>query len=388
MKRFFKNIVLFFKTLFVGMKSTEEAVLHKNDEVLPGNAVIKEVESNRVSKALLKGEITQQVEELRYRTYLIDREAKEYNYIAPTLARRAQEKDDSKFVEYENSDNLEIVTIQPNDLLIENLIDRFDSIDTEDETVENINLGKFDKNKKYYVKVHRKYISRFKIEEYTKRLVVRKFDDNHDILDFYVSKYPNPEDIKSKGFVREVEKIRDQRIKSDILDINRVNFVTNHAYKKVDMLEYEFDNLGFQGVFEFDGHYILRFKSRVVKDGCDLTDRYYSKTMDEKYKNNEKKEVVIDMTGAPIPEVFVCEECGKQIIYDPVSIDEADVTRPREIDEEQVFENEDELTEYFDLQLSQQTFNKTLCRKCLNKFLKNKQNKMIEEVWQNRNMHS
>lgn len=387
MNKILKKISLFIKTLFFGMKSTEETVLYKNDEALPGNAVIKEVESQRVSKALLKGEVTQQVEELRYRTYLIDRESKEYKYIAPTLALR-EDKDDSKFVSYENSDDLEIVTVQPNDMLIENLIDGFNDIDVEDESSDNINLGNFKKSKNYHIKLYRDYISRFKLEEYTKRLVVRKFDDTHDILDFYVSKYPNPEDIKSKGFVREIEKIRDNMVKSDILDIKKVYFITNHAYKKVDMLEYEFDGLIFQNIGEYDGHYIVRFKANIVKDGHDLTERYYSKTMDEKYKNKVEKEVLIDMTGSPAAEVFVCENCGKEIVYDPAVIDMANASQAREIDDVRVDEGFAELTEYFDVQLSQQTFGKTLCKQCLKNFLENKSQNIINRIWTDQNTHS
>lgn len=387
MNKILKKISLFFKTLFFSMKSTEDAVLYKNDEALPGNAVIKEVESQRVSKALLKGEVTQQVEELRYRTYLIDRESKEYKYIAPTLALR-ENKDDSKFVSYENSDNLEIVTVQPNDMLIENLIDGFKDIEVEDESADNINLGDFKKGKNYHIKLYRDYISRFKLEEYTKRLVVRKFDDSHYMLDFYVSKYPNPEDIKSKGFVREIEKIRDEKIKSDILDIKKVYFITNHAYKKVDMLEYEFNNLIFESIGEFDGHYIVRFKANVVKDGLDLTKQYYSKSMDEKYKNKVEKEVLIDVTGSPAPEVFVCEKCGKEIVYDPAIIDMANASQAREIDNVRVDEGFEELTEYFDVQLSQQTFGKTLCKKCLKEFLENKSQNLINKIWTDQNMHS
>ena len=384
MKKIIKNIGLFFKTLFIGMKNTEETVLYKNDEVLPGNAVIKEVESQRVSKALLKGEITQAVEELRYRTYRIDREAKEYKYIAPTLTLH-EEKDDSKFVEYENADNLEIVTVQPNELIIENVIDTFKKIDSEDgEEVENIK-GDFKAKKKYNIDVTRQYISRFKIEEYTKRLVVRKLDEKHDILDFYVSKYANPDDIKSKGFVREVEKIRDEKIKSDILDIEKVHFITNHAYKKSDMLEYEYNFLSFKGVFEYDGHYILRFKAHILKNGYDLTDRYYSKSMDEKYKNKVKKEVENNITGSPEAEVYVCENCGKEIIYDPTLIEEYNVTKPREIDEEIDYSNMDEITEYFDLQMTQQTYGKSLCRNCLKNLVENKKKKTLDEIWKNLN---
>ena len=72
MKHLINKIKLFFYSLLYGMKNTEDAVFHQtgisNEN---GSSIIKEVEDKRVSKALLKGEITQEVEELRYRTYKV-----------------------------------------------------------------------------------------------------------------------------------------------------------------------------------------------------------------------------------------------------------------------------------------------------------------------------
>ena len=61
------------------MKATEDEVLHQTaNSIGGGSSIIKEVDDTRVSKALLKGEITQEVEELRYRTYKVDKEAKTF----------------------------------------------------------------------------------------------------------------------------------------------------------------------------------------------------------------------------------------------------------------------------------------------------------------------
>ena len=116
MKKFFNSIKNIFHNFFWGLKTADEIILQQNDSSVPGSAIVQEVNDKRVSKALLKGEVTQEVEELRYRTYLVDREAKTYEYVAPTLAfKKEYEKDnDNKFITYENSENFEIVTIQHN----------------------------------------------------------------------------------------------------------------------------------------------------------------------------------------------------------------------------------------------------------------------------------
>lgn len=356
LKKFYNKLHSFWIGLFFGMKNTGDEIFTQQgvmNEV--GTGIIKEVESQRVSKALLKGEVTQEVEELRYRTYKVDREAKDFEYYAPTLALR-KDKQDNKFIKYENEDNLEIITIQPNEINVESIT----------ETLKHVNER--GNKESYLIKIERNYITRFKIEEYTKRLVVKKLDNNnHVILDFYVSKYPNDKDFKSKGFVREVEKIKDDYLRSDILDIKEVSFVTYHAYKLDDMISFAFKNVYFMEVVEYDGHYILRFKAYAYKNGIDLTKLFYSKTMDEKYKNKEKKDVVFIMTGSDIPKTYICQECGKEVTYSTDDMDNLPIFEPRDIlDKEEEISN---VTEYMDLQISEQTFGKALCHDCLKKYL-------------------
>ena len=323
---------------------------------------IKEVDDTRVSKALLNGEITQEVEELRYRTYKVDKETKTFEYFAPTLALK-RDKQDTKFLKYDDSDGLELITVQPNDFLVE----------TVSETLEQV--GGRGKRTQYRIKIKRNFIPRYKIEEYITRLDVKKLDDKHVILDMYVSKYPNDKDFKSKGFVREVEKIRDEKIKSDILDYEEISFLTNHAYKMDDMVKFVFKNIFFREVVEFDGHYILRFKASIQQDTIDLTKIFYSKTMDEKYKNKVKKEVILNFNDYLVKNVYKCDECGKEVVLDKEMIDALEAYEGRDITQEKIETDNPQVLEFMDMQISEQTFGKCLCSDCLKKHLK--ENNMI-----------
>ena len=355
-----RNIQIFFYSWFYGMKSTEDKMFHQTGLTnSTGSSIIKEVDNQRVSKALLKGEVTQQVEELRYRTYKVDKESKGFEYYAPTLALK-KDKQDTKFMKYDNSDGLELITIQPNDILVETVA----------ETLEQV--GGRGKRTQHRIKIKRNFVPRYKIEEYITRLDVKKLDESHVILDIYVSKYPNDKDFKSKGFVREVEKIRDEKIKSDILDYEEISFITNHAYKLNDMVKFVFRNIWFKEVVEFDGHYILKFKASLQQNTLDLTKKYFSKTMEEKYKNKEKKKVVLNLFDYNQIQVYQCQECGKEIILDNELIDQINVYQGRDITEEN-FENENpQVLEFMDMQISEQTFGKRLCSDCLQKYLKDK----------------
>ncbi len=343
--------------LFGAMKITEEEVLKSPGiDVSPNVSINQEVHDKRVSTALLAGKETQEVKELRYRTYKVDREAKNFEVFSPTLAikKNELEKQDSKFVYYDDSDGLEVITIQNN----------FPLVETVEQGIEQI--GKRGKRTDYWIKIERQFgfMPRYRIEEYTKRLVVKeKTKGQTAFIEFYVSKYPNQLDLKSKGFVKEVEKIKDEHLRSDIIDINLVSFMTNHAYKVVDMLYYVFKAKEFKGVTEYDGHYVLKFLADIVVNGQDRTEEFYNDEMARKYEEKAPKKVIHNLTPDAEDKVYVCEECGKKVIYSPKAIDEMDASEEVNLDE--ISEN----TAYFDYQISQSTFGKTLCKDCLQKYL-------------------
>ena len=135
------------------------------------------------------------------------------------------------------------------------------------------------------------------------------------------------------------------------------------------MLEFAFKNIYFREVVEYDGHYIIRFKAYAYKNGIDLTKSFYSKTMDEKYKNKVKKDIVLNITGSDDIKTYICSECGKEVMYNTDEMEELPIFEPRDI-----YSDENELsnvTEYMDMQVSEQTFGKPLCRNCLKKYLEN-----------------
>lgn len=366
---FINNIKSFFINLVYATKNTEEQILKQS--AIDGDCgltIVQDVNqgAHALSKALLRGELTEEVKQLRYRNYKVDREAKKYKYFAPTLALKRKEGKDNKFVSYDKSDGLEVITIQYNYALSEDVLDAINQID---------NGGRGGETK-YKIEIKRNFRPRFKIEEFLKKVVVKRFDETHAILDFYFSMYPerffrtsDDKSFRSKPFIHEIENIRDNKIKSDILDMEQMRFVTSHAYKKDDLIEYVFRNLSFKEVVEFDGDYILRFKASIEHDGIDLTAPFYNREMDEKYKNKEKKELVLDLSGTVPVETYVCADCGKVVTFDCQKMDEMPISEAREIDEEY---NEDDawnVTEYMDMQIVEQTIGKKLCKKCLKKYI-------------------
>lgn len=377
LKKTYNKLYRYWVGLFWGLKSTNDEVFTQASMDVPvGTSINQQVTENRVSKDLLKGEVTQQVEELRYRTYKVDREAKQFEYFSPTKAIR-YDKQDSKFVKYENEDNLQLVTIQPNHSITASVYDGTKDVDfmkadiIDEQSNVKINVGKFDVDEKYNIEITRDFMPRFKLERYTTRLVIRKLDDSDNVmLDFYVSKYPQEKDMKSIYFVKETEKMLEGYRQSDITSMKMVSFITSHAYGLNDMLQFKFDHIYYRTTIEYDGHYIIRFKAHTFINGKDLTDEYYSKSMDEKYRTNERKDVAMDLSGGVQYETFTCQECGKIIEYSTDALDNMSASLGRDITEETT--NDDSgVMSYMDLQIAEQTFGKRLCKDCLEKYLNN-----------------
>ena len=377
MKKWFTNVFndikIWVHSLATATKNVETQTLSQVsvDSVEGGINVVQDVNQgvHELAKALLRGELTEEVKQLRYRNYKVDREAKKYKYFSPTLALKKKEGKDNKFISFDKSDGLEVITVQYNYAISEDVLDAINQI-------ENGGRGK---KTKYKFEFKRDFIPRFRMEEFAKKVVVKRLDETHAILDFYFSKYPerffrrsDDKSFRSKVFIHEIESIRDNGVKSDMLDVEELRFVTNHAYKQDDLLEFVFKNIVFREVAEFDGDYILRFKASIEHDGIDLTAAFYNKEMAEKYENKEKKELVLDVSGGAPIETYVCSDCGKVVTFDTQKMEEMPISEARDIDAEINEEDSWSVTEYMDMQIIEQTIGKKLCKSCLKKYIDNR----------------
>ncbi len=377
MKKWFTNVFndikIWVHSLATATKNVETQTLSQVsvDSVEGGINVVQDVNQgvHELAKALLRGELTEEVKQLRYRNYKVDREAKKYKYFSPTLALKKKEGKDNKFISFDKSDGLEVITVQYNYAISEDVLDAINQI-------ENGGRGK---KTKYKFEFKRDFIPRFRMEEFAKKVVVKRLDETHAILDFYFSKYPerffrrsDDKSFRSKVFIHEIESIRDNGVKSDMLDVEELRFVTNHAYKQDDLMEFVFKNIVFREVAEFDGDYILRFKASIEHDGIDLTAAFYNKEMAEKYENKEKKELVLDVSGGAPIETYVCSDCGKVVTFDTQKMEEMPISEARDIDAEINEEDSWSVTEYMDMQIIEQTIGKKLCKSCLKKYIDNR----------------
>lgn len=368
-----KKIISIFNRLKIGlalgMKAADEQLIHNDNIADDINSGIHQQQSDhRVAHHLLKGEVTQEVQELTWRTMMVERESKNHEYYSPYKTVKKQTRSDSRKLKIYNEETYQILTVQENKALGDNVIQALEKVDVNNvSTNENgevvQNIGKLQKNHNYTIKFERNgmFTPRYYIEEYTKKLVclVVNEERNNYILDFYVTKYPNDREWKSKGFVREVEYIKSGR-RSDVTDVKTVEFVTSHAYNFHDGITFKFNKLQFKNVFEYDGDYILRFSAEVVVNGKDFFDENQCESMKKKYEEKAAKECVINYDPYNPMDIrtYRCSICGKEVSYSQYDIDSKAASEET---------GGNEVTEYMDMETSEQTFGRMICRDCMEK---------------------
>lgn len=138
----------------------------------------------------------------------------------------------------------------------------------------------------------RDFRPKFKIENFAKKMNVRTISETEKLLEFYVSKYSNEDDRKSSLFLSEIKKAIKNTRASDFLDILGVTFVSYNTIGVKDMLDFEYKIIKFDKLVEFDGYYVIKFKSEVIKNGESLIEKYREEELDEKYKNKERREKI------------------------------------------------------------------------------------------------
>lgn len=363
MNRLIKYLKYLWFGLILGMKKTEDETLHQNGISLDnGSTVNQQVSDHSVAKALLRGELTQEVMELRYRTYAVAREASHYNYFSPTLAKK-KGVNDYKYLKIAEDDGREVITVQENRLQVETVTDSLLRIGDD---------GKFiDKQKEYNIVLKRDNSPRFKLEDYTKKIVVKKGDNEYTaVIDMYVSKYPDDKIVTSKPFIRELERIVDTGVRSDIFEFKSLQFETFKAYRLDDMINFEFGDPQLMRIFEFDGDYVISFLMNIIDGGTDKMAEFYDERMAKKYENKEKKETNIMFDPEMSFRTYKCADCGKEVTYDARALDSLNASDTA---------TDGTVTEYLDYEMAEATFGRMLCKECAEKEQKRLYAKFAED---------
>lgn len=289
MKKLWLNIRIFFHYLAHGMKAADDLLTTSEKTNADGSGVEQQNEKQSVYADLLKGEVTQEVKELRHEMYYAERESHKFSYNGGGRAKRNDVFGYNG--KLEDSDGFTVQIVQetkeiPATLMECGIYCVGKEVNLSEVTKGDMGLQDY---RNYTLDIKRDFLPTFKIEAYTTKLVVKRSDDRV-LLDFYVSQYPKQFDNRSKLFVREIEKIYEGDVRSDVIDFNNVKFISNNAYGSDDLKVYSYGELEFITIKKFDGSYVLKFEAhKLIADGDDLISEFYDESAARKSENHEAR---------------------------------------------------------------------------------------------------
>lgn len=265
-----------------------------------------------LSDALTRGEITQEVKELRWRMYKVLQATDGVNVeitgydddgfpIVKVKDARAHPLRNVKVDEIDDCkvemvvDNSEIFS-GTDDAVDEEVIEGVNDSEIRDmdgdqtRTIGEIDGERFMTNVKGVrpVIVERDIRPKFEIEKYSKKVVIRKFSEEQKMIEFHLSKYPDEFDRKTRLIVSTLKKgLTNPRIPS--LEISTVGFITNKTMGAKDFLLYKYKVDKVDKIIEFDGHYVVKFLAHPVINGESILEDFREEDLDKRYENKEAK---------------------------------------------------------------------------------------------------
>lgn len=276
-----QKIKSFFANLFYGLESADKIIQGQDVFDNSKNIGIHQVKDvNRVSPALLKGEVTQEVADLRHRTYAVD-ESSRYYYVNGTEANKVKDYD------FWSS------SIYPTKFGMRNNQVCLGIEDAEDE-------------ESYTLKIIYSEGIRFKLEKYCEYFTI-----NGSEVALHFNLLPNANQFTSKPFLNYLNKIPNQStFGGEYNRLQDVSFITYRVADVKNFLKYNFKDLLLTRFDVEDNEIILTYNAQscLVED---MTKKYLTQDLEKKYKNKEAKhipqgDIVIELNNK-------CSICGKII---------------------------------------------------------------------------
>jgi len=289
----------------ISLSSVEKNVLsQKTDTFSNGVDSEERNQDDSLANALIRGEINQEVKDLRWRTYKVlkaseklslefshtDSDGDVYYNAKPNdgLIRRA------KLDDYDDYP-LEII-VRNEEITISNLDAINDSVELYEEVIKNVDKSVthgeisakqyfIDNKPERQIKVLRPSLSKFNIEDYTIKLNIRTITEVEKLLEFYVSKYSDEYNRTSRLFISEVKKAMINPRSVNMLDLTNVMFVSNNTLGAYDFRLYTYNIISFDKIIEFDGYYVIKFKANVDINGEDILNDFIEAELEKKYEN-------------------------------------------------------------------------------------------------------
>lgn len=298
LKKIFYKLKLFWHGLFYGLSGAEKVIqsTHGNNNEI--EVIQKEIGGGGVFADMLEEKQTQQVKETIDAYYRVYKEADKWDVSSITMdidhetgeivfrntdkVKKKTKVDFMKMPEIFNPDNLKVRTVQDNKHF-------------EDKYNDNpAFLYKYETTLKVF---RDEFTPRFEIDKIVKKMVVRETTINGKaIVDLYV-----PSEASQFGKIDAIvisnlhSLKKEKRYKSDLTDFIGFEWYSDKGWNTEDVCLFKYIVIDLIGINIFDGSIVLTYLCDIVEDGKDLTEKFKTKELDEKYKTEAPKRDDIDI---------------------------------------------------------------------------------------------
>lgn len=304
-KKIINNLRIIFIGFFYGLRNTESDILgQKTTSLSPDNSIQQKQQLNQLGEALLKGEVTEEVEMLRDRTYFVSDESKKYKVIINTVGTSKAVKKSMTAV------NVPEVYNTNNECTIKIIMDNLPTTTGVLTALESV--GGYGIKNQYPIFFEYENTPKFKLEDYVKKLVIKiNNETNNTIVDLYVPRHTDSFERMEKLFDNEINKIYTNKIKPINVEFKELNFISNKCYGIEDLYEVKINFIKFIGVNEYDGKYILSYEVEASQSCDKITEKYKNEKLRKAYENKETRNTVLNLN--PEKKKIYCDKCGKEM---------------------------------------------------------------------------
>ena len=302
----------------IAISDVSRNLLTQNSNILvTNNSIEQDKNTGNLLDSLKKGIVNNEVRDLRWRTYKVLKASQNLK-----LTLKSVDSDgDSHYKSVKSTEDrilLSKVKLDSfDDYELEMVIDNSEVAMDSADAMDNKNLNIYDEVKKsvtedgdhvashgeikaneYFasvkgekpIKIKRDFFPRFFIENFTKKLNIRKINDEERLLEFYVSKYPEELRPTSRLFVKKMSTaLGFGFVGMDMFDIKEVEFITHNTLGSEDFLYYSYEVLKIDKIIEFDGNYVIKFRAKPIQIGVDILSDFIEEDLDKRYENKEVK---------------------------------------------------------------------------------------------------
>ena len=311
--------------LSLALANVEKNALGQNGKTLDNNVNQERRHmQGTLADSLKQGEITQEVKDLRWRTYKILNAIDNHKAEIVDYIKTVDEKGETIFLpvtkvrKIDKKKGLNKIKVDTYDRYpLEMVIDNSEIVLGGNEAMDNDNLNILDnvivnkdekgevisathaeiKADEYFatnkadtpIKIIRSSIPKFNLEKYTKKLNIRSISETEKMLEFHVSMYPDEYNRTSRLVISDIKKAIENPRQATFLEFDGVEFITYKSIGVEDFLLFEYKIKNFDKIVGFNGYYVIKFIAEPIINGENVFEKYKEEELDKKYENKEGK---------------------------------------------------------------------------------------------------